>query len=710
MQYFIRSLKYLRPYRTRLAISIVCVIFIAVLWGGGLGMCIPAMKVLIDPEGLHGWAWRTGAENRLGAKLSSRVAPEDLQVDGRHVVVVLDVVSVEDNGPAAQAGLAEGGWIVGIDERPVLQANDLARRLTTEASAGDSVQLHVLPPRADRGEQVVLRLEKLDLSARLLAWIAGRVREPEEFSGRFRLFVYILIAAFVLTIVRDLLRFFQEYLVHTSAMRATLDIRRDNYNVALRLPLTHYSSRGTSDTMSRFLQDTHDVQRGQVSLFGKTMVEPAKAVGAIAGALILSWKMTLVAMLAGPPIFIFIRQFGKLMKRATRRALESWSRMLGVLEETLIGIRVVKAYTMEAAERKRFYRVNRRLRKEQDRIARIDAATPATVECLGVCAGLTAAGVAGYFVFQRDMEPTIFIAWLIFLVAMFDPVRKLAQVVNRFQQADAAARRIFELQDLPVEKRIPNAPKLPRHSESLEFRGVRFRYPGTSADALRDINLTVRAGETVAIVGPNGSGKTTMVSLVPRLLDPTGGAVLIDGHDIEKVSLRSLRQQIGLVTQDAVLFNATIEENISYGLRHAPEDAVRSAARRAFVDEFVRELPDGYDTMVGEHGATLSGGQKQRITIARAILRDPAILIFDEAMSQIDADSERKIHQATEEFIRGRTTLMIAHRFATVLSADRIAVLEAGRVIDVGKHEELLERCDVYRHLYRTQFVDSGGA
>jgi ABC-type multidrug transport system fused ATPase/permease subunit len=418
---------------------------------------------------------------------------------------------------------------------------------------------------------------------------------------------------------------------------------------------------------------------------------------------------------AGPPALLLIRKLGQSMHRASRRSLQSLSEMLGVLEETLLGIRVVKAYTMEHSERKRFFRVNRRLLRQQYKMERIDAVTGPGVEALGLTAGLAAAGVAGFLVFRGTdllgyfyrMDPYYFMAWLGALFALFDPVRKLAKVATKFQQADAAAKRIFELQDVEQERFVPNAPALPRHSRTLEFRRVGFRYPSASGDALRDVDLTVRAGETVAIVGPNGSGKTTLVSLVPRLLDPTAGAVLIDGQDVSRCSIRSLRRQIGLVTQDAVIFHATVAENIAYGLRRPKPQQVLEAARKAFVDEFVAELPAGYDTVVGEHGSTLSGGQRQRIAIARAILRDPAILIFDEAMSQIDAHSEQRIHQAMHDFVRGRTTLMIAHRFLTVLEADRIVVMNEGRLVDFGTHRELLDRCGLYRHLYETQLTAS---
>ncbi len=708
MHNFFRSLRYLKPYKTRLAISIVCVVFIAVLWGGGLGMLAPALKILIDPEGLHGWAWRSGTEDALGGRITLRVVSERDSGEVRLAPIVIDVISVDKSGPAGAKGIRENEWVVGTKKVPVMQGDALARMLAT-TPPGSPVTLRVFDQRSMKIREVPITLAKRGLKARLLVRIASAVAEPKTYSGRFSILLWVLGIGLAMMLLRDVLRFIQEYLVQTAALRAMMDIRCENYNVALRLPITFYSSHGTSDTMSRFIQDTHNIRRGQVSLFGKTLAEPAKAVGSIAMATFLSWQLTLVAMIAGPPAFILIRTFGRIMKRASKRVLESWSKMLAVLEETLTGIRVVKAYTMESSERKRFFRVNRKLLKEQRRIARVDAATPPTVEALGITAGIIAAGIAGYFVLNRRMDPIIFVTWMGLLAAMFDPLRKLAQVANRFQHADAAAERVFELHDQTQEKRVPKAPLLPPHSRDIEFRNVSFRYPNAAADALKEINLKITADETVAIVGPNGSGKTTLVSLLPRLLDPTEGTVLIDGQDISQVSLRSLRRQIGVVTQDTILFHATIAENIAYGLRRTNEQAVLAAAEKAFVDEFVCEMPEGYETMVGEHGATLSGGQKQRITIARAILRDPRILIFDEAMSQIDADSERKIHQAMEEFVQGRTTLMIAHRFATVLSADRLVVMDAGRIIDTGTHEQLLERCEVYRHLYRTQFVDSGG-
>lgn len=713
MKNFFRSLRYLWPYRARLAAGVICAVFIGVLWGGGLAALLPGMKILLSPEGLHGWAYTAVSEDRLGVTIVRRVVPPGTTVRGQRVTLVLDLVRVDGDGAAAAAGIAANQWLVAVDGERFVRGDVLARELAA-ARPGNEVELGVYDPyAAARGEKAfrVVRaaLGKEKLTSRMLNWAAGLVPEPQDRPGRMPILLGLLAIVAVVTILRDVLRFAQEYLVQSAVFRGLMDLRCENYGLVLRQPTTFFSEQGVTDSMSRFIQDSVVMSSGQITLFGKTLVEPLKAMGATAVALLLSWKLTLLTAAVGPPAYLLIRQFGRVMRRASRRALEAWSAMLAVLEETLTGIRVVKAYTMEGTEKRRFFRVNRRLLKQQRKMAAIDAATSPSVEALGIIAALAAVAVAGYWVLRGAMDTYVFLTWLACLAAMFDPVRKLAHVVTRFQRSEAAAARVFELHDREQEKHVAGAPTLARHSRTIEFEDVSYRYPSAADDALKHIRLMVRAGQTLAIVGPNGCGKTTLVSLVPRLMDPTEGQILIDGHDIAEVSVRSLRRQIGLVTQDTVLFNATIGENIAYGRRRAREEDVLSAAQRAYVDEFVRELPDGYDTMVGEHGATLSGGQKQRIAIARAILRDPAILIFDEATSQIDADSERRIHQAMEVLEKDRTTLLIAHRFATVLTADRIAVMSGGRIIDVGTHDELLGRCELYGHLYKTQFADTGG-
>jgi ABC-type multidrug transport system fused ATPase/permease subunit len=678
-------------------------------------MVLPSAKVLLSPEGLHGWAHNSVTEDMLGIKLVQRVVPAQIRIEGRQALTVIEVVTVTKDGPVSKAGIADKLWLVGLetdsDDDQLIRGDDLARRLSRLRDE-ETIRLRVFDPHLPGNTACQVHTvdpKAIGSSTSVLSRIADAIEEPKDFRGRFRILLWLFLVALGMTWVRNILRFCQEYLVQTSVFMGIRDLRCENYAVVLRLPMTFFSQHGTSDTMSRFLNDVGELSRGQVTLFGKTLVEPAKAAASLTMALVFSWRLTLLALIAGPPAFFLIRQFGRVMKKASRRALESNALLVRALDETLIGMRVVKAYTMEAAERKRFYRVNRKLIKQLRRMARIDSITAPSVEALGMTAAMGAAALAGWWVFEGRMDVERFLAMMICLAAMFDPVRKLAKVATRFQRAEAAATRVFELHDQPQERRDLTAPKLPRHSQAIELRGVSFRYPAAEADAVSNVDLTIQHNETIAIVGPNGCGKTTLVSLLPRLLEPTSGQIFIDGQDIVAASLRSLRRQIGLVTQETILFHATIRENISYGLLSPDDEAVFDAARRAYVDEFVGEMPDGYETMVGEHGATLSGGQRQRIAIARAILRDPSILIFDEATSQIDADSEHRIHQAMEQFIEGRTTIMIAHRFATIMSADRIVVMDGGRIIDVGHHDDLMPRCELYAHLYRTQFADTGG-
>lgn len=708
MEHFFRSLKYLKPYRSRLALSILCVLVIMVLWGGGLGLMGPFGKVMLSDEGLHGWAYSAATQDRLEVGIHLQTVPPGTEIDeGKFITPILSVNKIANNSPLMQAGILNNDWIVGVyDQDPqntLLTGLDIIRILAN-AKTGEELTLRVFNLANETDRKVTLKMKPLGYKSEFLMKAVSCVPEPKDARAKFNIFLWLLVIALLVTYLRNLFRFFQEYLISTAIIRGIMDLRQEAYEVALRIPMVFFSEKGTTDTMSRLLQDTGVLKEGQITLFGKTLAEPAKAVGSIIAAMFFSWKLTLITLIAGPPSFFLIRKIGKLMHKATKKSLAELSGILAILEETLNGIRVVKAYTMEGTERKRFFQANRKLYRYQSKIEKIDSFSSPAIESMGITGATLAAAVAGYMVLlQKEMTPDEFLALMICLAAMFDPIRKLSKVITRFQKSDAAAARVFEVIDTPQEKNIPGAPMLPLHSQSIEFRNVSFRYPNANEDALKNINLTLQAGQTVAFVGPNGCGKTTLLSLIPRLLDPTSGQVLIDGRDISQCSIRSLRRQIGLVTQDAVIFHASIAENISYGLRRAHHENILAAAKKAFVDEFVRDLPDGYDTIIGEHGSTLSGGQKQRISIARAILRDPTILIFDEATSQIDADSEQRIHQAMEEFVLGRTALMIAHRFQTVMQADRIVVMEAGRIVDIGKHHELMEKCALYQQLYNTQ-------
>jgi subfamily B ATP-binding cassette protein MsbA len=379
--------------------------------------------------------------------------------------------------------------------------------------------------------------------------------------------------------------------------------------------------------------------------------------------------------------------------------------MLGKLSEAFGSVRVIKVYNQQEYEQTKFVNIINKLLKHLLRVSKADSATGPIMEVPGMLAGSAALLFGIHWVLSGGMDETEFFGLLLLLGAAAESVRKSSDIWNNVQQSNAAAERIFELLNEPLEVEKPDARILETVNGRIEFRNVVFSYPGSSQPVLNGVNLIVQAGHNIAIVGPNGSGKTTMVNLIPRFYDVDSGAVLIDGVDIRDLKLHSLREHIGLVTQNVVTFNDTVAANIGYGKNGATMDEIIAAAERAKAHEFITQLPNGYETKIGEHGTGLSGGQLQRIVIARAILKDPAILIFDEATSQVDAESEAKIHTAIEEIMNRRTSIIIAHRFSTVVSADIIVVMDKGRIVAQGKHDELIRRCRLYQNLYETQLV-----
>lgn len=569
------------------------------------------------------------------------------------------------------------------------------------------------------------------------AWRAARravtwLPQGDSRDDRLKTLVYILAVLVLFSLVQNAARFGGEYLVAVAVARTLVSLRRQMYRKVLRLPISFFATRGTSDVMSRFVQDSQDIYRGLTFLFVQTIREPLKAAGVFAMAIVIAPRVTLFALIVTPGAAWLIRYFGKLVRRANRRLLQGYARMLAGLEGALIGIRVVKGFTMERYERRHLFAVDWAMLRQQLRIELIEAASSPLFELLGIAAG---AGATVWFyneMLDQRMTPTVMITMVVMLVAIFDPMRKMSNLYTRLQRCNAAAERVFEIVDLKTEEELEpgGLPRLPAGPSEIEFDHVTFQYPGADRPAVADFTLHVRKGERIALVGPNGSGKTTLLSLLMRFFEPHSGRIRFDGRPINEYSLKSLRSQISLVTQDTVIFADTVRHNIAYGderllrgmimrERHpqrrfpplAGAERIEQAARAAYADEFISALPQGYDTPIGEHGATLSGGQKQRIAIARAILRNAPILIFDEATSQIDSDSERKIHRAVEEFLKDRTGFIIAHRFSTILQADRIVVMDAGRIVDSGSHTELMSRCALYRKLFETQLShDDAGA
>jgi subfamily B ATP-binding cassette protein MsbA len=402
--------------------------------------------------------------------------------------------------------------------------------------------------------------------------------------------------------------------------------------------------------------------------------------------------------------------------------------MLGQLEASLAGVRVVKAASAERYERRKYTRIMNGLVSEQLKMSRIDAMSTPILEMLTLLVVGAIVLYAAYLVrVSHTLDATTFFGLMACLMAIGESLRKFSKVNNALQKSNAAAARIFETLDVPVEKprefarrvqgsgfgvqeeQVERLVKLQPIQRSIAFENVSFTYPGAPVPALRDVSLTVPRGQSVAVVGRNGSGKTTLLALLPRFYNPDSGRILIDDVDIRSATLRSLRGQIGIVTQEPVVFPGTIAENIAYGLPNASREQIEAAAKQAFAHDFILEKPHGYDTYLEGVGSQLSGGQRQRLCIARAILRQTPILILDEATSQVDAESEHLIQQAIERLMHQRTTFVIAHRFSTILSADTIVVLDRGEIVGQGKHEELLRTCETYKQLYERQVFAAPG-
>lgn len=532
------------------------------------------------------------------------------------------------------------------------------------------------------------------------AWID--LLPTEAFPG----VVLVLLAILALTSVGATAKFIHTYLAMSVAMRTVSNVRKAAFYRIVHMPMRTVVSEGTLDQISRVVRDTNQLRNGFVALMGKGIGETLKGVSALIAALILSWMLTLIALIATPVLVLTIRLFSQRIKGASKRALRQSSVLLSCITQTMFGLRVVKVHTAERFEVGRFNRVNRNLLDQELSMRQVKALASPVVDLITVTGIIFIAIVASWYILTFDVDATVAIGTLFALGAAGASLRPLTQIATDVHESAAAADRLTELLQIDVEEsRDGDRQRLDEHRETISFVGVTLTYPNADQPALNGVDLTIDAGQTVAFVGPNGSGKTTLLSLVPRLFDPDGGAVMIDGVDIATVTLRSLRRQIGVVTQETVIFDDTIANNIAYGSSETEFASIEAAAKQAFAHEFIMQKPDGYDTLAGEQGAQLSGGQRQRIAIARAILRNPRILILDEATSMIDAESEALINDALSTFCHDRTSLVIAHRLSTVVNADRIVVLDRGQVVDVGTHRELLDRCGLYQQLCRTQLV-----
>jgi ABC-type multidrug transport system fused ATPase/permease subunit len=715
MNSFKRLLKYIWPQWPSLVTIFVAVIFIGLLFSASFVTVIPLLKVMMGQEGIHGWVNRELADKRYGMDF---YVPDrsELADPTKNVLYYLTVSDIDDEEgePAYEAGVRLNDKIIYVGdvsesagELGKMTSSQMLRELTWREK-GDDMTLTLLRTDSEGlDEQLTVELPavKKPFYFGYVKSIMSHISIDEDKESKIEAVKMIFFLLVIATVIRCFARFWQDYLAQRVVNIALNHLRRDTFSHIVDMPLKYFSSEGPSDAVSRIVRDTEGAGHGIKVMLGKAIREPSKAVFTLLMAFFISWQIVIIFLCGAPFIGITVGTLGKKIKKSTRRSLQSWSKMLCKLEETIAGLRAVKVYNQQGYEKKNFRNINDRLLKYQNKISKIEASTGPLMEVLGMIAGTIGLLFALKWVFNGSLDESEFFTLLILLGSSAESIRKSSDVWNKVQQSNAAAERVFNVLDQELEKETAKPIEIDEIKDSIEFKNLIFTYPGVSEPVLKGINLKVKAGQNVAIVGPNGSGKTTLLNLLPRFYDADSGQILLDGNDIHDLSLKSLRSKLAVVSQRVITFNTTIAENISYGRPDATMDEIIAAAKHSYAHEFIAKMPDGYETVIGEDGAGLSGGQLQRIVIARAILKDPQILIFDEAMSQVDADSEAKISRALDELTTNRTSFVIAHRFSTVVNSDVIAVVDDGRIAATGKHSELIEQCPLYRRLYETQLM-----
>ncbi len=710
MKHFKRIFKYVWPQWSQIIVIVFSAVIIAAFLSLSLVTIIPLLKVMMGDEGIHGWVERKICAARYGIIFSEHDSISQSETAHRLVII-----GIKKDSLAKKAGLQKFDIVTDINELETenqdvnIPRNKLLQSLATTAPETEvTIQVSRVTENVAATSDLTLYSGRepfyLDTVEKILN-LLPRERTPEN---KTKTVVYIIIGIGLITIIRCTAKFCQEYMTQRVVQVSINHLREDTFAHVLEMPIGFFASERPSDTVSRIIRDSDVMAKAIKVMLGKALREPLNVLFMIAWAMWLDWKLTLIFLFGAPFVMVLVVIFGRKMKKATRRSLVAGSQMLSKLQETMSGLRIVKVYNRHDYENEKFRIINKRLLKQLLKISKVDAATTPVMEIFGMLAGSAALIAGAYWINTGKMDGSEeFFGLLILLGAAAESARKTSDVWNKIQEANAAAERVFAVIDSPTEIVKPGAFELPPLQNKIEFKDIVFTYPGSYRPALKQINLTVEAGHNIALVGPNGSGKTTLANLIPRFYDPDSGRILIDGKDISEATLNSLRNQIGMVTQNVVTFNDTIAANIAYGKPNTTEEEIITAAKRSFAHEFIEPLPKGYDTIIGEESTGLSGGQLQRIIIARAILKNPAILIFDEATSQVDAESEAKIHKAIEEIMQERTSIIIAHRFSTVITADVIVVMDDGQIIAQGQHDQLIRTCQLYQSLYETQLVQA---
>lgn len=565
---------------------------------------------------------------------------------------------------------------------------------------------------ASATDPIIVRVEK---SVGEFQWLTGW--EPRAVGENTRAFLtdmrahrgralgYLSVLLISIALFGGTARFFQEYFAGTIGASISVQLGREMFENIVRLPISFFEQRTSGEILARFTNDVFMVNRGLANTFVKLFREPIKLVICLSMALFVDWQLTLTVLVVLPAVGYVMVRVGKKVRKSVRRSLEKIASTASVGAETVNGIMVVKAFGMEDYEIGRVREELRKLRHNLLRMARADAIIEPATEFLFVLGFIIFMLLANSAVETGRLQVGGLVILFGSLVALLDPIRKLSSVNNILQTSVASAERVFEFIDAKSDiVEVANPVNLAPLQQTLRFENVHFSYNG-KAKVLDGVDFEVKKGEMIALVGFSGAGKSTIVKLIPRFYDVTAGRIAIDGIDIRQATFKSLREQISIVTQDTILFNESIRDNIAFGRPEYSDERVRQAAAAAKAAEFIEKLPQQYKSVIGESGGSLSGGQRQRLAIARAIIKDPAILILDEATSSLDSESEQAIQKAIEQFIVGRTTIVIAHRLSTVRRADRILVIDEGRIAEQGTHDDLLARGGLYRRLYDVQFA-----
>jgi subfamily B ATP-binding cassette protein MsbA len=557
----------------------------------------------------------------------------------------------------------------------------------------------VLNPASGSENIVLFTIPKIDKTVYLQSFV------PSHFHNAWTIVAYALVAS---TVLKGICDYVGTYLVNHAGFGMITNLRNDLYNSVLRRSAAFFQKHTTGTLISTIINDIERVQYAMSSVLAEFLQQMFTFVFIAIAVVILGRDLAWVLLLFIPAIIFSAVRIGRRVRSTTRTGQDQLADVQNILHETITGNRIVKAFGMESWEVARFRKAAQRLFRANLRSVAAAAISSPLMDIFGAVA------IALLLLLGRDriahdqLSLGDFVTFVAVVLSMYNPVRKFAVFNNSFQQALGASSQLFKFmdtEDVVLEK--SGAKGLPRFSQSVRFDGVGFSYESDGKGAreiLRGIDLEVKRGEVLAIVGSSGAGKSTLVHLVPRFFDVTGGRLLIDGNDVREVTLASLRAQVGIVTQETVLFNDTVRNNIAYGQPHVPQKEVEAAARAALAHDFILALPSGYDTVIGERGVRLSGGERQRLAIARAILKNAPILILDEATSALDSESEALVQSALHNLMTGRTVLVIAHRLSTVRRADRIVVIENGTIADIGAHEELMQKLGTYRRLYELQF------